>query len=133
MAILQRERASRTNHMVNHLSYTLVAINIECGGLWWSPTASEALSDGLNFKIFWGSMPPPPPREPCALYVHKKLCAVCTNPHSIYVCPPPFLQCLDPSLHNIWLEYLCAMGDWAYFQIPRGMTTSLFEPKSLHW
>ena len=41
------------------LSYNPVAINF--AWLWWSPTASEALSYGLILKIFLGDHAPRPP------------------------------------------------------------------------
>ena len=60
--------------------------------LWWSLTASEALSYGLNLKNFPRGACPQTLLERCVLYVHKEKisCAACAawphQPHS--VCPP---------------------------------------------
>ena len=64
MAVPQMQRlilkgqAPRNAYTMTHLSYTLVAVNVVW--LWWSQTASEALSYGLNFKIFLGEHAPRP-------------------------------------------------------------------------
>ena len=94
--------------MTNCLSYNPVAINF--AWLWWSPMASEALSYGLNLKIFPGGACPQTPLERfiCA---NKMACDACaTWPHQPlpYVCPPPLLQSLDPPLLLVYkVKHAC--------------------------
>ena len=52
----EKEGAPRNDHTMNRLRYCPAAINFACS--LWSPTASEALSYGLNFKIFLGEHTP---------------------------------------------------------------------------
>ena len=68
-------------HTTNCQSYSPVAINF--AWLWWSPMASEALSYGLNSKIFLGEhqAAPRPPTTLCVICARKKLRWLCA-PHS---------------------------------------------------
>ena len=83
---------------MNHQSYSPVVKHF--AWLWWSPTASEALSYRLNL---YRSMPPDLPRTLCIIRSRKKFGAL-RAPHSrtnptLYLCPgPPLLQPLGPPL-----------------------------------
>ena len=73
---------------MNHQSYSPVVKHF--AWLWWSPTASEALSYRLNL---YRSMPPDLPRTLCIIRSRKKIGALraphgCTNPN-LYLCPGP--------------------------------------------
>ena len=80
--LIPKGEAPRNAHTINCLSYTLVDINV--AWLWWSSTASEALSYGLNFKIFLGEHVPQTPLECCVLCPpHHLLHSVNVSPYSI--------------------------------------------------
>ena len=73
---------------MNHQSYSPVVKHF--AWLWWSPTASEALSYRLNL---YRSMPPDLPRTLCIIRSRKKFGALRT-PHdrtnpTLYLCPGP--------------------------------------------
>ena len=83
---------------MNHQSYSPVVKHF--AWLWWSPTASEALSYHLNV---YRSKSPDVPRTLCIIRLRKKFRALRT-PHgrtnpTLYLCPgPPLLQPLGPPL-----------------------------------
>ena len=83
---------------MNHQSYSPVVKHF--AWLWWSPTASEALSYRLNL---YRSMPPDLPRTLCIIRSKIKFGALRaphgrTNP-TLYLCPgTPLLQPLGPPL-----------------------------------
>ena len=85
-------------YRMNHQSYSPVVKHF--AWLWWSPTASEALSYRLNLCR---SMPPDLPRTLSIIRSRKKFGALRaphgrTNP-TLYLCPgPPLLQPLGPPL-----------------------------------
>ena len=87
---------------MNRLGYSTVAINF--ARLWCSPTASEALSHGLNP----GGACPKTPIEHCALYACvNKLCGLRaphghTNP-TLCEPPPSSISASAPALHTILL------------------------------
>ena len=96
---------------MNHPSYSPVVKHF--AWLWWSPTASEALSYRLNL---YRSMPPDLPRTLCIICLRKKFGALRalhsrTNP-TLYLSPapppppPPLLQPLGPSLIALVSPYL---------------------------
>ena len=95
----QREGALRNDHMVTPVPTSFV-------WLWWSPTASKALSHSLNFP---GRACPPRALEHCALcYIHAQT-AVCsmsrTNP-TLYVCPSPSWIPEFAPVYNAQLPYV---------------------------
>ena len=101
---------SGSHHTMNHQSYSPVVKHF--AWLWWSPTASEALSYRLNL---YRSMPPDFPRTLCIIRSREKFGALRaphgrTNP-TLYLCPgPPLLQPLGPPLLNYTL--LPREGSW---------------------
>ena len=72
-----------TTNKMNHLSDTPVAINFVW--LWWSLTASEALSYGLIFQIFLGEHAPDAPTMLHAMRTTP-------TPYSMYAPHLPFLS-----------------------------------------
>ena len=81
---------------MNHQSYSPVVKHF--AWLWWSPTASEALSYRLNL---YRSMPPDLPRTLCIIRSRKKFGAPrAARPHQPYSIsvsrPPPFF--------NLWVR-----------------------------
>ena len=91
---------------MNHQSYSPVVKHF--AWLWWSPTASEALSYRLNL---YRSMPSDLPRTLCinAIIRSRKKFGALRAPHghtnpTLYLCPgPPLLQPLGPPLLSMKL------------------------------
>ena len=79
--------ALRNNHTMNGLNYTPYF-----AWLCWFLTASEALSQSLNFKIFFVEHAPRPPtrlRYNIGICTQTTVCGTRrTNPHSIMSTPP---------------------------------------------
>ena len=96
---------------MNHQSYSSVVKHFVW--LWWSPTASEALSYGLNLKIFLGGHAPRPSWNAVHyMFTKKKFRALC-EPHARTKCarmlaPTPLYVC--PPFFNLWIRpwLLCA-------------------------
>ena len=94
-----KSRAPRCEHTTNHQTYSPVAINFAWS--WWSPMASEALSYGLNSKIFLGEHAPRPPYKALRYRMRAQQTALAARaawphqPHSVYT-PPPFF--------NVWIR-----------------------------
>ena len=83
---------------MNHQSYSTVVKHF--AWLWWSPTASEALSYRLNLYM---SKSPDLPRTLCIIRLRKKFGALRAphQPYSISVSRPPLLQPLGPPLKRL--------------------------------
>ena len=80
---------------MNHQSYSPVVKHF--AWLWWSPTASEALSYRLNL---YRSMPPDLPRTLCIIRSRKKFGPLRAPHGRTNPCPAPLLQPLGPPLRE---------------------------------
>ena len=116
--LIPKEGAPRNDNTMNRLS-------LHSSSHKYSLTASEALSHGLNFKIFLGEHAPRPPTTLCMLYIRGLILGLLSDvlqattarrpgneasarmdncvlraPHQspLYMYPPPLLQSLDPPL-----------------------------------
>ena len=84
---------------MNHQSFSPVVKHF--AWLWRSPTASEALSYGLNLKIFLGEHAPDTPRTLSVIRPQRKKFGALHAPHGRLhqphsTCAPPFL--------NLWIH-----------------------------